>query len=165
MKQITNCLWFDKEAEEAAKFYVSVFEGAGRKAKVLDTAYYAKASEEVSGKPAGSVLTVEFELDGSSFLALNGGPLFKFTPAVSFVINCETQKEVDYFWEKTSAVKEAEQCGWIQDKYGVSWQIVPEILDQLLKDKDSEKSEKVMAAMLEMKKIDIETLQKAYDTK
>ena len=162
MQKITTCLWFDSQAEEAANFYVSVFKAGGRKAKILRTAYYPKSAEAVSGKPEGSVMTVEYELDGMKFVGLNGGPIFKFTPAVSFMISCKDQKEVDYFWEKMSAVKEAEQCGWIRDKYGLSWQIVPEILDKLLQDKNKVKSEKVMTAMLQMKKLDIEDLERAH---
>ncbi|MBI4208540.1 MAG: VOC family protein [Deltaproteobacteria bacterium] len=162
MQKIGPFLWFDKEAEEAAHFYVSVFSEAGQDAKILNITRYPKAAEKVSGKSAGSVMTVDFELDAQRFVALNGGPIFKFSPAISFLVNCKTQEEVDQLWKKLSAVPEAEQCGWLQDKYGVSWQIVPTVLNEMLRDADAKKSEKVMAALLQMKKIDVEALKRAY---
>ena len=155
MRKITPFLWFDNQAEEAAKFYTSIFKNS----KIVGMAHYG---DEGPG-PKGTVMTVAFELDGQEFVALNGGPYFKFTEAISFVVNCETQKEVDELWEKLSADREAEQCGWLKDKYGVSWQIVPIVLGEMLQDKDPKKSERVMKAMIQMKKIDIKTLQEAYE--
>jgi predicted 3-demethylubiquinone-9 3-methyltransferase (glyoxalase superfamily) len=155
-------LWFDDQAEEASKFYTSVFKNS----KVGKSTRYGKAAEKAAGRPAGSVMTVEFELEGQKFTALNGGPVFKFNESISFVVNCETQEEVDYFWEKLSADGGQEsQCGWLKDKFGVSWQIVPTVLIEMLQDKDSEKSERVMKAMLQMQKIDIKTLKEAYERK
>jgi len=159
MQKITPFLWFDNKAEEAANFYVSVFPNS----KVTNIARYDEASSKASGRPAGSVMTVAFELNGQEFNALNGGPIFKFTEAISFVVNCESQEEVDKLWDKLSAVPESEQCGWLKDKYGLSWQIVPKQLGEMLSDPDPEKSGRVMQAMLPMKKLDIPTLQKAYD--
>lgn len=153
-QKIVPCLWFDDQAEEAAKFYCSVFKNS----KLGTITRYPKAAEEVSGKPAGSVMTVEFEISGQKFLALNGGPIFKFSEAVSFIVDCEDQAEVDYFWEKLSARPESEQCGWCKDKFGLSWQIVPKGTDELVT-----KSEKAMTAMLKMKKLDLAELQKAAD--
>ncbi len=157
MQKITPCLWFDDKAEEAVNFYVSLFENS----KIHSTTRYDEASAKVSGQPVGTVLTVEFELNGQKFLAMNGGPLFKFSEAISFIINCETQEEVDRLWEALSAVPESEQCGWLKDKFGLSWQIVPTRLNELLTDPDSLKSGRVMQAMLLMKKIDIALLEKA----
>lgn len=154
MKGITPFLWFDDQAEEAAKFYVSVFKNS----KIKHVEKYPKAAEEVSGKKAGSVMTVAFELNGQEFIAINGGPHFSFSEAVSFVVNCEDQSEIDYYWEKLSAHKDSEMCGWLKDKYGVSWQITPANLESIMKDRGTEK---VMAAVLKMKKIDIETLKAA----
>ncbi len=162
MKQkITPCLWFDDKAEEAVRFYASVFKDA----QIGTITHYDNESAKVSGMPEGSVLTVAFRLFGQEFLALNGGPVFTFTPAVSFVVNCEAQEEIDGFWEKLSAVKEAEQCGWLQDKYGVSWQIVPTVLNEMLSDPDRAKAQRAMSAMLEMKKLDIGKLKEAYEGK
>lgn len=158
-QKINPCLWFDSNAEEAVNFYVSIFKDG----KIGATSRFDKASAEQSGQPEGSILTIEFELFGQKFLALNGGPIFKFTEAVSFVVDCETQEEVDYYFEKLSAVPESEQCGWLKDKYGLSWQIVPTVLNKLLNDPDPVKSSRVMRAMLQMKKLDIEKLQQAYD--
>jgi len=146
MKQITPCLWFDNQAEEAANFYISLFPNS----KILNTVPYM--SETPSDKPIGSVMIVNFELNGQPYTALNGGPIFKFNEAISFQIFCKDQDEIDYYWEKLSAVPESEQCGWVKDKFGLSWQIVPENLGELIK------SESAMKAMLQMKKIDIETL-------
>ncbi len=166
MPTITTCLWFDKEAEEAANFYVQVFSGGGRGAEIGKIARYGEAVAEVSGHPKGTVMTVEFELDANQFLGLNGGPLFKFSPATSFIVNCKTQKEVDYFWAKLGESGKEGQCGWIDyDKFGVSWQIVPTVLGKLMSDPDPAKSEAVMKAMLRMKKLDITTLEQAYDGK
>jgi len=156
MQGITPFLWFDNRAEEAAAFYTSVFKNS----KVIGSARYGEAGAKVSGRQKGSVMTVVFELDGQKFIALNGGPLFKFTPAISFVVNCETQAEVDHLWEKLSEGGQKQQCGWLQDKFGVSWQIVPAILNKLMQEKP-ENSERVMAALLAMTKIDIEALKEA----
>ena len=160
MPKITPCLWFDDQAEEAARFYTAIFGNA----KIVTIARYGEAGHEIHGKPAGTVLTVAFELEGQTFTALNGGPMFTFNEAVSFQINCETQKEVDYYWEKLSegGDEKAQQCGWLKDKYGVSWQVVPTILSEMLSDEEYEKSERVMTAMLQMKKIDIEELRRAH---
>ena len=156
-QKITPFLWFNNQAEEAAKFYTSIF----RNSKIGKVARYDKANEKVSGQPAGSVMTVEFQLEGQDFVALNGGPHFKFNEAVSFVVNCSTQAEVDRFWAKLSAGGKKVQCGWLKDKYGVSWQIVPTILGELLSSKDAEKSHRVMQAMLKMVKLDIGKLKRA----
>ena len=159
MQKITPFLWFDDQAEEAAKFYTSVFKNS----KVGKSTRYGKAAEKAAGRPAGSVMTVEFELEGQKFTALNGGSVFKFNESISFVVNCDTQEEVDYFWEKLSADGGQEsECGWLKDKFGVSWQVVPTVLIEMLQDKDSEKSERVMKAMLQMQKIDIKKLNAAY---
>jgi predicted 3-demethylubiquinone-9 3-methyltransferase (glyoxalase superfamily) len=159
MQKIVPFLWFDNQAEEAAKFYISVF----RNSKIITVDRYGEAGAEVSGKPKGSVMVVEFQLEGQRFMALNGGAEFTFSPAISFLVNCETQAEVDELWEKLSAGGAIEQCGWLRDKYGVSWQIVPTILDEMLRDKDTEKSERAMRAMLQMKKLDIAELKRAYE--
>ena len=155
MQKITPFLWFDKEAEEAMHFYVSIFKNS----KVKGVTHYGEAGPG----PAGTVMTVSFELNGQEFVALNGGPNFKFTEAISFVVNCETQAEVDEFWEKLSAGGKTVQCGWLKDKYGLSWQIVPTALPRMLTDKDPEKSTRVFNAMMKMVKIDIAALQRAYD--
>ena len=159
MQKITPFLWFDDKAEEAVNFYMSIFKNS----KVGAITRYDEAGEKAAGRPKGSVMTVEFQLEGQEFVALNGGPHFKFTEAVSFVVNCETQEEVDRFWEKLSAGGEEVQCGWLKDKYGLSWQIVPTVLTEMLKDKDPAKAKRVMEAMLQMKKIDIPTLKQAYE--
>jgi predicted 3-demethylubiquinone-9 3-methyltransferase (glyoxalase superfamily) len=158
MQKITPFLWYDDKAEEAMNLYVSIFKNS----KVLAVTRYDDASAEAAGRPKGSVMTVAFELEGQKFTAINGGPHFKFTEAVSFVVNCEAQEEVDYLWEKLTADGGKEsQCAWLKDKYGLSWQIVPRILLELLQDKDTAKSHRVMKAMLQMKKIDIATLKQA----
>lgn len=157
-QKITPCLWFDTQAEEAAKFYTSVFDNS----RIKRLSRYGKAGREVHGKEAGSVLTVEFELEGQTFVALNGGPRFKFNEAVSFQVTCETQQEIDQFWSKLSQGGQEGQCGWLKDKYGVSWQIVPSVLPLMLTDADSAKSERAMYALLKMKKFDLETLHRAY---
>src|SRR5712675_521265 len=151
--KIAPCLWFDNQAEEAALFYTSVFKNS----KITAITHYAEAGKEIHGKPAGSVLTVAFELDGQSFTALNGGPVFKFNEAVSLQIECGDQKEVDYYWEKLKEGGDpnAQQCGWLKDKYGLSWQVVPKILPKLISDPDRAKSERAFAAMMNMKKLDI----------
>jgi predicted 3-demethylubiquinone-9 3-methyltransferase (glyoxalase superfamily) len=159
MQKISVCLWFDGQGEDAARFYTSVFPNS----RIGPVTRYDDAAAKAAGRPQGSVMTVDFELDGQRFMALNGGPLFKFTEAMSLVVNCETQKEVDHFWEKLSAGGQEVQCGWLKDRFGVSWQIVPTILLEMLQDKDPEKAKRVMAAMLKMKKIDVETLKQAYE--
>jgi len=163
MQKISPCLWFDDQGEEAAKFYTSIFKDS----KIGDVTRYGKEGYEIHGREEGTVMTVEFEIEGQKFLALNGGPIFKFNEAISFQEYCETQEEGDYYWEKLSegGDEKAQQCGWLKDKYGVSWQIVPTILIKMLKDKDSEKSQRVMKVMLQMHKLDISTLKKAYEEK
>ncbi len=160
IQRISPCLWFDDQAEEAAGFYVAIFKDS----KILDIARYGEAGHEVHGKEAGTVMTVAFELDGQAFTALNGGPLFKFNEAISFQVNCETQDEVDYYWQKLSegGDEKAQQCGWLKDKYGVSWQVVPGILTEMINGPDSRRSQRAMQAMLRMKKIDIDELRRAY---
>ena len=155
MQKITPFLWFDTQAEEAARFYVSIF----RNSKIVGVSRYGEAGPG----PRGSVMTVTFELGGQEFIALNGGPHFKFTEAISFSVDCKTQEEVDEFWRKLSEGGEEGQCGWLKDKYGLSWQINPTILGEMLSDPDPGKSKRVMEAMLKMKKIDIAALKKAYD--
>ena len=155
MPKITPFLWFDNQAEEAAKFYTSIF----RNSSIRSIARYPEGSPG----PAGSVMTVGFELDGQPFTALNAGPLFQFTEAISFVVHCQTQAEVDEYWEKLSEGGAESDCGWLKDKFGLSWQITPDVLIELLEDKDSEKAKRVMQAMLQMKKIDIQALKQAYE--
>ncbi|HEV8292668.1 MAG TPA: VOC family protein [Tepidisphaeraceae bacterium] len=155
--KIVPCLWFDNEAEAAAKFYTSIFKGS----KIVKTNHYTEAGREVHGRPPGSVMTVEFELAGQTFTALNGGPMFKFNEAISFQVMCDTQDEVDYFWSKLSAGGEEGPCGWLKDKFGVSWQIVPTIMADLFSDADPKKAGRAMQAMLKMKKLDIAALKKA----
>jgi len=159
VKRISPCLWFDSEAEQAAQFYTGIFKNA----RIVTITRYGKAGFETHHRPPGSVMTVLFELEGEEFTALNGGPLFKFSEAISFQINCETQKEIDYYWEKLSAGGDpkAQQCGWLKDKFGLSWQVVPTIMADLFKDENSAKAAKVMEAMLPMKKLDIAQLKKA----
>ena len=161
MPKITPFLWFDDKAEEAANFYVSIF----KKSRIGSIARYGEEAAKVAGRPKGSVMTVAFEIEGQKFTSLNGGPIFKFNESISFVVNCQTQKEVDEFWEKLSKGGEKGQCGWLKDKYGVSWQIVPTALVKMLQDKNTEKSKGVMRAMLQMKKLDIKSLQRAYEQK
>ena len=151
-KQITPCLWFETQAEEAARFYCAVFKDSG----IDRISYYGKEGYEIHRKEEGTVLTVEFHINGQPFTALNGGPEFKFNEAISFQVYCDTQEEIDSYWEKLSAVPEAEQCGWLKDKYGVSWQIVPAVLKDLLTEPG--RSERVMKAFMTMKKFEIETL-------
>lgn len=162
MANITTCLWFDGQAEEAANFYVGVFAEGRRSAKIGKIARYGDSGAKVSGQPKGTAMTVEFELDCNKFLGLNGGPLFKFSPATSFVVTCETQEEIDHFWAKLGEGGKTGQCGWIDyDKYGVSWQIVPTVLGELMSDADPVKAEGAMKAMLSMKKLDLAALKKA----
>ena len=158
-RRITPFLWFDTQAEEAVNFYVLLFKNS----KIRSTTRYDEEGAKVSGRPKGSVMTVAFELDGQDFVALNGGPVFTFTEAISFVVNCETQAEVDHFWDGLSAGGQQVQCGWLKDRFGVSWQVVPTVLPEMLADRDPEKAKRVMAAMLKMIKLDIATLKKAYD--
>ncbi|HZA07401.1 MAG TPA: VOC family protein [Nitrososphaeraceae archaeon] len=160
MQKITPHLWFEDNAEEAAKFYTSIF----RNSKIIDITHYRESAAEVSGRPKGTVMTVRFEVEGQQFMALNGGPIFKFSPAISFVVSCETQEDIDNLWEKLSeGGGEIQQCGWLKDKYGISWQIVPSVLGEMMQDKETEKSERVIKALLQMKKIEIEGLRKAYE--
>ena len=159
MQKITPCLWFDSNAEEAVNFYASVFKNS----KISAVARYGDAGAKVAGRPKGSVMTILFELDGQKFMALNGGPVFKFTPAISLMVDCGTQEEVDRLWEQLSSGGEKGQCGWLQDKYGLSWQIVPTVLGEMMQDKDAGKSERVMKALLQMKKLDIMGLKQAYE--
>src|SRR5262252_9596644 len=159
MQKITPFLWFEDQAEEAAKFYTSVFKNS----KVGKILYYNETSAKAAGRPVSSVLTIEFEIEGQKFTALNGGPEFKFNESISFVVNCETQDEVDYFWEKLIADGGQESaCGWLKDKFGLSWQITPTVLIEMLNDKDAKKAERVMNAMMEMGKIEIKKLKAAY---
>ena len=155
MQKITPFLWYDDKAEEAMNFYVSIFKNS----KIGKVSRYGEAGPG----PKGTVMVATFQLDGQDFMALNGGPHFKFTEAISLVVDCETQEEVDEFWEKLSEGGEKSQCGWLKDKYGLSWQVVPTILGELMQDKDPEKSQRVMKAMLQMKKIDIQILKQAYE--
>jgi predicted 3-demethylubiquinone-9 3-methyltransferase (glyoxalase superfamily) len=159
--KITPCLWFDNQAEDAAKFYVSIF----RNSRIGAVTHFGKEGFEIHGRPEGSVMTVSFVLEGQEFTGLNGGPHFKFTEAISMVVNCDSQAEIDYYWEKLGAGGDpkARQCGWLKDKYGLSWQIVPKALQEMYKAGVSARSERAMKAMLQMKKLDIATLQKAYD--
>jgi len=161
VQKITPFLWFDNQAEEAVKFYTAIFKNS-RTGKI---ARYDEAGARASGRPAGSALAVEFRLAGQEFIALNGGPQFKFTEAISFVVSCQTQAEVDYYWKKLSAGGQEVQCGWLKDKFGLSWQIVPTILSDLLSSKDAAKSQRVMQAMLGMVKLDIKKLKQAYAAK
>jgi predicted 3-demethylubiquinone-9 3-methyltransferase (glyoxalase superfamily) len=160
MQKITPFLWFDDQAEEAVNFYTSLFKNS----KIDRIFRYTEEAAEKTGLPVGSVLTIEFEIEGQKFVALNGGPLFKFNESISFVINCETQEEVDYFWEKLIADGgEESACGWLKDKFGLSWQVTPTVLIDMLHDNDQEKSGRVMQAMLQMKKIEIKALKDAYE--
>jgi predicted 3-demethylubiquinone-9 3-methyltransferase (glyoxalase superfamily) len=155
MQKIAPCLWFDEKAEEAAAFYVSVFPGS----EIVSVTRYGSAGPG----PEGTAMTVSFTVEGREFAALNGGPQFTFSPAISFVINCETQEEVDTYWEKLGDGGEEGQCGWLTDRYGVSWQVVPTVLEEMLGDTDGARSQRVMQAMLQMVKLDIEGLKRAYE--
>jgi predicted 3-demethylubiquinone-9 3-methyltransferase (glyoxalase superfamily) len=160
MQKISPCLWFDDNAEDAVKFYTSIFKNAS----FGNVTRYGKEGYEIHKKKEGTIMTIDFEIERQKFLALNGGPIFKFNEAISFQIYCDTQEEIDYYWDKLSegGDKNAQVCGWLKDKYGVSWQVVPVALIKMLEDKDSKKTEKVMKAMLQMRKLDIDALQKAY---
>jgi predicted 3-demethylubiquinone-9 3-methyltransferase (glyoxalase superfamily) len=160
-QKITTNLWFNTEAEEAANYYTSIFKNS----RIIKINRYSKAGKEIHKMREGSVMTVEFSIEGQTFVALNGGPVFKFNEAVSFIVNCKDQQEIDYYWNKLSegGDKNAQQCGWLKDKYGVSWQIVPIVLSELVSDYQSEKSQRTMEAMLKMKKLDVEKLQDAYN--
>ena len=160
MQKISPCLWFDDNAEDAVKFYASIFKNS----KIGNVTRFGKEGYEIHKKKEGSVMTIDFELEGQKFLALNGGPIFKFNEAISFQIYCDTQEEIDYYWDKLTedGDKNAQVCGWLKDKFGVSWQVVPVALIKMLEDKDSRKTERVMKAMLQMQKLDIDALTKAY---
>jgi predicted 3-demethylubiquinone-9 3-methyltransferase (glyoxalase superfamily) len=161
LQKITSNLWFDTQAEEAANYYCSIF----KKSAITKVTHYGKAGYEAHKMPEGTVMTVTFQLEGQEFVALNGGPVFKFNEAISFIINCGTQQEIDYYWEKLSqgADPRAQQCGWLKDKFGVSWQVVPIELEDMFNDDDRERSERVMTAMIPMKKLDINVLKEAYE--
>lgn len=161
LQKITPCLWFDTQAEDAAQFYCAIFPNS----QILQISRYGEAGYEIHRKRAGSILTVSFELDGQAFTALNGGPEFRFNPAISFQVACDNQPELDRYWDALSAggEEQAQQCGWLQDRYGVSWQIIPTGLPAMMCDADSRKSERVMNALLQMKKLDIAKLQQAFD--
>lgn len=161
IQRISPCLWFDHQAEDAANFYTGIFPSS----RIVSVSRYGKAGQEIHGRPPGSVMVVAFELGGQSFTALNGGPVFKFNEAVSLQVHCQTQKEIDSYWEKLGAGgdPQVQQCGWLKDRYGLSWQIVPAIMDEMFKGAATPKSERAMSAMLQMKKLDIAALKKAYD--
>lgn len=162
MQKIIPTLWFDINAEESVNFYVSIFKNS----KINEITRYGNEGAKVSGLPKGAIMTINFTLNGQDFIALNGGPIFKFSEAISFLINCKTQEEIDFYWTKLIENGGQEsQCGWLKDKYGVSWQVAPDVLDKMLADKDKEKINKVMIAMVKMKKIIIEDLEKAYNEK
>jgi len=161
MQKITPFLWFDSSAEEAMQFYTSIFKNS----KIGSVTRYDEAGSKAAGRPVGSVMTAAFQLEGQEFVAINGGPVFKFTEAISFVVSCDSQEEVDYYWNKLTEGGEESQCGWLKDKFGLSWQIVPAILSKLLSDPDPQKSKRTMQAMLQMKKIDIEKLKEAAEKK
>lgn len=160
MQKISPCLWFDNNAEDAVNFYSSIFKDS----KIGNVTRYGKEGYEVHKKKEGSVMTINFEIEGQKFLALNGGPIFKFNEAISFQVYCDTQEEIDYYWNKLTegGDKNAQVCGWLKDKFGVSWQVVPVALINMLEDKDSSKTERVMKAMLQMRKLDIDALTKAF---
>lgn len=159
VQRIAPCLWFDGQAEEAARFYTSIFPNS----RITDISYFGEAGHEVHGRPAGSVMVAAFELDGQPFTALNGGPQFRFSEAISLMVSCETQEEVDYYWERLSAggEEQAQQCGWLKDRFGLSWQIVPTALLRLMSGADRARSGRTMEALLQMKKIDIAALERA----
>lgn len=161
IQKITTNLWFDTQAEEAAKFYTSIFKNS----KIGRITRYGRVRHEIEGISEGTVMTVEFQLEGQKFVALNGGPQFKFTEAISFIVNCESQEELDYFWEKLSegGDEKAQACGWLKDRFSVSWQVIPSDLTEMVNSPDAEKSNRVMKAILQMKKIDIKTLKQAYE--
>jgi predicted 3-demethylubiquinone-9 3-methyltransferase (glyoxalase superfamily) len=158
-QKISPCLWFDTQAEEAARFYVSIFKNS----RIGKISHYGKAGHEVHGRPAGSVMAVEFDIEGQTFAALNGGPQFKFTEAVSFQVHCDSQAEIDYFWDKLTEGGKEVACGWLKDKFGLSWQVVPTVLFEMLMDPDTAKSQRVTKAFRQMKKFDIAALRRAFD--
>jgi predicted 3-demethylubiquinone-9 3-methyltransferase (glyoxalase superfamily) len=160
-QQITPCLWFDKNAEEAANFYITVFKNS----KINHISHYGKAGQDVHGHKPGAVLGVEFELDGQKFFGLNGGPQFKFSEAVSFQIPCETQAEIDYYWSTLSKGGSESSCGWLKDRFGLSWQVFPRRLPELLCDSDTDKAGLAMSTMMKMSKIDLATIERAYEGK
>ncbi|HET9579313.1 MAG TPA: VOC family protein [Usitatibacter sp.] len=161
VQRIRPCLWFDHQAEEAANYYVGIFP----ESRIVKIARYGEAGHEIHGRAAGSVMTVDFELDGQRFLALNGGPLFKFNEAVSLMVYCSDQEEVDFYWERLTAGGDpaAQQCGWLKDRYGLSWQVVPESMLEMVSDPTSAASQRAFAAMMQMKKLDLRALKKAYE--
>jgi predicted 3-demethylubiquinone-9 3-methyltransferase (glyoxalase superfamily) len=161
IQKITPNLWFDTQAEDAARFYTSIF----RDSAIGRITHYGKEGYETHGMPEGTAMTVEFQIEGQSFVALNGGPHFQFNEAISFIVNCETQEEVDYYWEKLGegGDEDAQVCGWLKDRFGLSWQIVPTVLSDMIQDENAERAQRAMAAMLQMKKLDIAALKKAYD--
>lgn len=161
LQRIAPCLWFDDQAEQAAEYYTSIFPNS----RTLAVSRFSEAGQEIHGRPPGSVMTVEFELDGQRFTALNGGPVFTFTEAISLMVNCETQDEIDYYWDKLTAGGDeaAQQCGWLKDKFGVSWQVVPTVLDRMMTDPDPAKAARATEAMLQMKKFDIAALERAFE--
>jgi len=163
VKPITPCLWFDNQAEEAARYYTGIFKNS----KIGRISRYGEAGKEVHGQKAGTVMTIEFELNGQPFTALNGGPIFKFNEAISFQIMCQTQEEIDHYWNKLSegGDKNAQQCGWLKDKYGLSWQVVPTVLAEMMSNPDKEKAGRAMEALLQMKKLDIAELKRAFEGK
>lgn len=162
MNRITPCLWFDNQAEEAANFYCGIF----RNSKITNITRFGKAGQEIHGKAEGAVMTVDFELDGQAYTGLNGGPMFKFNEAISLQINCDSQEEVDHYWSKLGEGGDpsAQQCGWLKDKFGVSWQVVPTILSELIQGGDSATGQRVMQALLQMKKLDIAILRRAHQS-
>lgn len=159
-KTITPCLWLDNNIKQAVDFYTSIFKNS----KITNISFYSESSSRESGLPIGTILTISFELDGQEFLALNGGPMYKFTEAISFMVECKNQDEVDYYWKRLSqgGDKKAQNCGWLKDKFGLSWQIVPSIMFEVLKSKDQKKVEKVMSAMIKMKKLNVKALEKIF---
>jgi predicted 3-demethylubiquinone-9 3-methyltransferase (glyoxalase superfamily) len=160
VQRITPCLWFDDQAEEAVRFYMGIFPHS----RIVAVSRYGEVGQEIHGRPPGSVMTVAFELDGQQFTALNGGPVFKFNEAISLQVNCETQRDIDHYWDRLAhgGEERAQQCGWLKDRYGVSWQIVPTALPAMMTDPDARKSGRVMEALLRMKKLDIAALERAY---
>lgn len=161
LQRLTNCLWFDHQAEEAAKFYTSVFKNS----RIGKITYYGKEGQEQHRQKPGTVMTISFELDGHTFLGLNGGPVFKMTEAISFVINCTDQAEIDYYWEKLTAGGDprSQQCGWLKDKFGLSWQVVPTALEDMITSEDKIKSGRMMAALMKMKKLELAELENAFN--
>jgi predicted 3-demethylubiquinone-9 3-methyltransferase (glyoxalase superfamily) len=157
MKSVYPCLWFDNQAEEAVNFYTGIFKDS----KIGTVTRYGESGAKSSGQKEGSIMTIDFELNGQRYLALNGGPIFKFTPAISMIVSCDTQEEIDYYWAKLSEGGGEVECGWLTDKYGMSWQVVPSMMDEVFRDKDEAKKDRFMAALVKMKKLEIEPLKKA----